>query len=76
MMWGRTPRRRSRWVDERDALQPDDLTMASLVAYMAAAAWRNAVLYAEQIKHAITDPLTGLLNTRWRRLAAPMDNPS
>jgi hypothetical protein len=50
--------------------------MASLVAYMAAAAWRNAVLYAEQIKHAITDPLTGLLNTRWRRLAAPMDNPS
>jgi diguanylate cyclase (GGDEF)-like protein len=51
----------------RDAFQPDDLTMASLVAHMAAAAWRNAVLYAEQIQHAITDPLTGLLNTRWLR---------
>ena len=50
-----------------DAFQPDDLTMASLVAHMAAAAWRNAVLYAEQVQHAITDPLTGLLNTRWLR---------
>jgi two-component system cell cycle response regulator len=34
---------------------------------MAAAAWRNAQLYSEQLQHAITDPLTGLLNTRWLR---------
>ncbi|MHB8325274.1 MAG: bifunctional diguanylate cyclase/phosphodiesterase [Candidatus Dormibacteria bacterium] len=51
----------------RDAFVPDDLTMASLVGHMAAAAWRNAQLYAEQLQHAITDPLTGLLNTRWLR---------
>ena len=51
----------------RDAFGPDDLTMAGLVGHMAAAAWRNAQLYAEQLQHAITDPLTGLLNTRWLR---------
>ncbi len=51
----------------RDAFVPEDLTMASLVGHMAAAAWRNAQLYAEQLQHAITDPLTGLLNTRWLR---------
>ncbi|NNM97352.1 MAG: diguanylate cyclase [Candidatus Dormibacteraeota bacterium] len=51
----------------RDAFTSDDLNMASLVGHMAAAAWRNAQLYSEQLQHAITDPLTGLLNTRWLR---------
>lgn len=51
----------------RDAFTAEELTMASLVGHMAAAAWRNAQLYAEQLQHAITDPLTGLLNTRWLR---------
>jgi diguanylate cyclase (GGDEF)-like protein len=37
---------------------------------MAAAAWRNAQLFSEQVQHAITDSLTGLLNTRWLRDAA------
>lgn len=51
----------------RDAFNAEELTMASLVVHMAAAAWRNAQLYSEQLQHAITDPLTGLLNTRWLR---------
>lgn len=51
----------------RDAFTSDDLNMASLVGHMAAAAWRNAQLYSEQLQNAITDPLTGLLNTRWLR---------
>lgn len=51
----------------RDAFTPADLSMAALLVHMAAAAWRNAQLFAEQFQHAITDPLTGLLNTRWLR---------
>ncbi|MGH7610030.1 MAG: diguanylate cyclase [Candidatus Dormibacteria bacterium] len=54
----------------KDAFVAYDLTLASLMAHMAAAAWRNAQLYAEQVQHAITDSLTGLLNTRWLRDAA------
>ncbi|MGC8473439.1 MAG: diguanylate cyclase [Candidatus Dormibacteria bacterium] len=51
----------------RDAFSAQELTMATLIVHMAAAAWRNAQLYSEQLQHAITDPLTGLLNTRWLR---------
>ncbi|MDA8393727.1 MAG: diguanylate cyclase [Candidatus Dormibacteraeota bacterium] len=51
----------------RDAFSARELTMATLIVHMAAAAWRNAQLYSEQVQHAITDPLTGLLNTRWLR---------
>jgi diguanylate cyclase (GGDEF)-like protein len=47
-----------------NGFDPDDLTMASLIAHMTAAAWRNAELYSEQLRHAVTDPLTGLLNIR------------
>jgi len=54
----------------RDAFRAGDLTVAGLVAHMAAAAWRNVQLYAEQVQYAITDSLTGLLNTRWLRDAA------
>ncbi|HEY6539236.1 MAG TPA: diguanylate cyclase [Candidatus Dormibacteraeota bacterium] len=54
----------------KDAFLANDLTIAGLVAHMAAAAWRNVQLYAEQVQYAITDSLTGLLNTRWLRDAA------
>jgi diguanylate cyclase (GGDEF)-like protein len=54
----------------RDAFVANELMVAGLVAHMAAAAWRNAQLYTEQVQHAITDSLTGLLNTRWLRDAA------
>ncbi|MGH7610696.1 MAG: diguanylate cyclase [Candidatus Dormibacteria bacterium] len=54
----------------KDAFVALDLTVATLMAHMAAAAWRNAQLYAEQVQHAITDSLTGLLNNRWLRDAA------
>ncbi|MGA7172673.1 MAG: diguanylate cyclase [Candidatus Dormiibacterota bacterium] len=54
----------------KDAFPAYDLTVAGLVAHMAAAAWRNVQLYAEQVQYAITDSLTGLLNTRWLRDAA------
>ncbi|MGA8426285.1 MAG: diguanylate cyclase [Candidatus Dormiibacterota bacterium] len=54
----------------KDGFLAYDLTVASLVAHMAAAAWRNVQLYAEQVQHAITDSLTNLLNTRWLRDAA------
>ncbi|HVD03537.1 MAG TPA: diguanylate cyclase [Candidatus Dormibacteraeota bacterium] len=53
-----------------DAFAISDLTTATLMGHMTAAAWRNAQLYAEQLQHAITDPLTGLLNTRWLRDSA------
>jgi diguanylate cyclase (GGDEF)-like protein len=54
----------------KDGFLAYDLTVAGLVAHMAAAAWRNVQLYAEQVQYAITDSLTGLLNTRWLRDAA------
>ena len=54
----------------KDGFLAYELTVAGLVAHMAAAAWRNVQLYAEQVQHAITDSLTNLLNTRWLRDAA------
>ncbi|GAC1340325.1 MAG: hypothetical protein NVSMB29_09030 [Candidatus Dormibacteria bacterium] len=45
----------------------EDLEAAALFGYTAAAAWRNAELYAELSERATTDPLTGLLNSRWLR---------
>ncbi|MGH7667670.1 MAG: diguanylate cyclase [Candidatus Dormibacteria bacterium] len=54
----------------KDGFLAYDLTVAGLVAHMAAAAWRNVQLYAEQVQYAITDSLTGLLNTRWLRDAS------
>jgi diguanylate cyclase (GGDEF)-like protein len=44
-----------------------DLEAASLFAHIAAAAWRNAQLYAELLNAAMTDPLTRLYNSRWLR---------
>jgi diguanylate cyclase (GGDEF)-like protein len=54
----------------KDGFLAYELTVAGLVAHMAAAAWRNVQLYAEQVQYAITDSLTGLLNSRWLRDAA------
>lgn len=44
-----------------------ELEAATLFAHIAAAAWRNAQLYAELLNGAMTDPLTGLYNSRWLR---------
>jgi diguanylate cyclase (GGDEF)-like protein len=44
-----------------------ELEAASLFAHVAAAAWRNAQLYAELLSAAMTDPLTRLYNSRWLR---------
>jgi diguanylate cyclase (GGDEF)-like protein len=54
----------------RDAFEASDLTVADLMAHIVAPAWRNAELYAEQAQYAVTDSLTGLLNTRWLREAS------
>ncbi len=51
----------------------DELEAASLFAHIAAAAWHNAQLYAELQAAAVTDPLTGLYNTRWLRDAGERD---
>ncbi|MBJ7608484.1 MAG: EAL domain-containing protein [Candidatus Dormibacteraeota bacterium] len=44
-----------------------ELEAASLFAHVAAAAWRNAQLYAELLSAVMTDPLTRLYNSRWLR---------
>jgi diguanylate cyclase (GGDEF)-like protein len=44
-----------------------EVEAASLFAHIAAAAWRNAQLYAELVNAAMTDPLTRLYNSRWLR---------
>jgi diguanylate cyclase (GGDEF)-like protein len=50
-----------------------ELEAASLFAHIAAAAWRNAQLYTELVSAAMTDPLTGLYNSRWLRDAGDRD---
>ena len=50
-----------------DRFSAADLEAASLFGQTAAASWRNAELYRELGDRATTDPLTGLLNSRWLR---------
>ena len=50
-----------------DRFTSKDLEAAALFGHTAAAAWRNAELYRELSERAISDPLTGLLNSRWLR---------
>jgi diguanylate cyclase (GGDEF)-like protein len=50
-----------------DCFTSRDLEAAALFGHTAAAAWRNAELYRELSQRAISDPLTGLLNSRWLR---------
>jgi diguanylate cyclase (GGDEF)-like protein len=50
-----------------------ELEAASLFAHVAASAWRNAQLYVELVNAAMTDPLTGLYNSRWLRDAGERD---
>jgi diguanylate cyclase (GGDEF)-like protein len=51
----------------------EDLERCSLFGYITAAAWRNAQLYAEVERRAMTDNLTGLLNHRWWEELAPRE---
>jgi diguanylate cyclase (GGDEF)-like protein len=50
-----------------------EVESASLFAHIAAAAWRNAQLYAELLNAAMTDPLTRLYNSRWLRDSGQRD---
>ncbi|HEX4579462.1 MAG TPA: EAL domain-containing protein [Candidatus Dormibacteraeota bacterium] len=50
-----------------------ELEAASLFAHIAAAAWRNAQLYAELLSAVMTDPLTHLYNSRWLRDSGERD---
>lgn len=50
-----------------------ELEAASLFAHVAAAAWRNAQLYAELLAAVMTDPLTHLYNSRWLRDSGERD---
>jgi diguanylate cyclase (GGDEF)-like protein len=50
-----------------------EVEAAALFAHIAAAAWRNAQLYAELLSAAMTDPLTRLYNSRWLRDAGERD---
>jgi diguanylate cyclase (GGDEF)-like protein len=56
-----------------DQFSADELEAASLFAHVAASAWRNAQLYVELVNAAMTDPLTGLYNSRWLRDAGERD---
>ena len=56
-----------------DQFSASELEAASLFAHVAASAWRNAQLYVELVNAAMTDPLTGLYNSRWLRDAGERD---
>lgn len=61
------------WRDGLDRFSEDEVERCALFGYLAAAAWRNAQLYLELEQRAVTDPLTGLLNTRWWDELAPRE---
>jgi diguanylate cyclase (GGDEF)-like protein len=61
------------WRLGRDQFSSGELEAASLFAHIAASAWRNAQLYGELVNAAMTDPLTGLYNSRWLRDAGERD---
>ena len=61
------------WRLGSDQFSASELEAASLFAHVAASAWRNAQLYGELVNAAMTDPLTGLYNSRWLRDAGERD---
>jgi diguanylate cyclase (GGDEF)-like protein len=56
-----------------DKFTDREVEAATLFAHIAAAAWRNAQLYAELLSAAMTDPLTRLYNSRWLRDSGERD---
>lgn len=63
------------WRDGTDQCSNEDVERCALIGYLAAAAWRNAQLYAELEQRVLTDKLTGLLNKRWWDELAPREAP-
>lgn len=61
------------WRDGAGSFSAHDLARCALFAHVAAAAWRNAQLYAELEERARTDVLTGLHNARWWEELAPRE---
>lgn len=55
------------WRRGVDRFTESEVEAATLFAHIAAAAWRNAQLYAELLSAVMTDPLTRLYNSRWLR---------
>ena len=53
------------WRPGLERFSARDVEAAALFAHIAAAAWRNAQLYSDLLTAAMTDPLTGLHNSRW-----------
>lgn len=54
---------------EPSAFDEDDLRILTIIANQAASAIRNANLYSQLAQQAITDPITGLINHRYFKIA-------
>ncbi|MHB8246381.1 MAG: GGDEF domain-containing protein [Acidimicrobiales bacterium] len=61
------------WRDGSDQFSEGDLQRATLLAKLAADAWRSAKQRVELAERVVTDTLTGLLNKRWWHELAPRE---
>jgi diguanylate cyclase (GGDEF)-like protein len=55
------------WRNGLDAFSEEDLERCALLGFITAAALRNAQMYVDLERRALTDALTGLFNIRWWR---------